>query len=158
MSFKGGFYFLPKLPKQLEKWHPQNIHISATSLIFPSKDKTLHTEMNGSISRNRVKLLPELTSVPPLAFYFGWTELKNAKISPDWCGWALSCKVKGNQLIPGQGTCLDCRFSPWRGAYNRQPIDVSLSCGCFSPSLSLSLSLSLKINKSVLAGVAQWIE
>ena len=34
---------------------------------------------------------------------------------------------------------------PGRGAYERQPIDVSLSHWCFSPSLSPSLPLSLKI-------------
>ena len=29
-------------------------------------------------------------------------------------------------LIPGQGTCLGCGFSPDQGASERQPIDVSL--------------------------------
>ena len=36
---------------------------------------------------------------------------------------------------------------PTPGARERQPIDVSLSHGCFSPSLFLSLPLSLKINE-----------
>ena len=36
---------------------------------------------------------------------------------------------------------------PGWGAYERQPIDVSLLHLCFSPSLSLSLPLSLKINR-----------
>ena len=40
--------------------------------------------------------------------------------------------------IPGQGICLDCRFSPWsvptrQGMGERQPIGVSLP---LSPSLS----------------------
>ena len=36
---------------------------------------------------------------------------------------------------------------PSRGAYRKQPMDVSPAHACFSPSLSPSLSLSLKTNK-----------
>ena len=67
--------------------------------------------------------------------------------------------------IPGEGTCLGCRFSPWLGRFlahtKRQPIDVSLSSQCFSPSLSpflplplspLSFHLSLKSNEKMSLG------
>ena len=54
-------------------------------------------------------------------------------------------KVAG--LVPCQGTCLGCRPNLWLGAYERQPIDVSLSQWYFSPSLTPSFPLSLKINK-----------
>ena len=50
-------------------------------------------------------------------------------------------------LIPSQGTLLGCGPGPLLGLCERQPIDVSLTQGCFSPSLSPSLPLSLKVNK-----------
>ena len=40
---------------------------------------------------------------------------------------------------------------PGQGAYNKQPINVSLSHGCFSPSPSLPLYLK-NVNKHVLRG------
>ena len=49
--------------------------------------------------------------------------------------------------IPDQGTCLGCGPGPLMGACERQPVDVSLTHGCFSPSLSSPLPHSLKINK-----------
>ena len=45
-------------------------------------------------------------------------------------------KVMGS--IPGEGTCLGCGFSPSWGMYERQPINFSFSCLCFSLSFSLS--------------------
>ena len=49
--------------------------------------------------------------------------------------------------IPSQGTYLGCGPGLQLGACERQPIDVSLTHGCFSPSLSPACPLSLKINK-----------
>ena len=61
--------------------------------------------------------------------------------------WPLKWRVTGS--IPGQGTCLGCRPGFWArwGACERQPIDISLTCQCFSPSLFPSLPLSQKLNK-----------
>ena len=53
-------------------------------------------------------------------------------------------------LIPGQGTYLGCRFDPWLGIYERQPISFSLTLMFLSLSLSLSIPLSLKISKHIL--------
>ena len=51
-------------------------------------------------------------------------------------------KQKVARIIPRQGTCLGCRFSPYSwGVYERQQINVSLS---LSPSLPLSFSLKNK--------------
>ena len=58
-----------------------------------------------------------------------------------------STKGKVIGSIPGQGIYWGCRFGPSRDAYERQRIDVSVSCRCFFCSLSPSLSISLKINK-----------
>ena len=44
-------------------------------------------------------------------------------------------------LIPSQGTCLGCGFSPWSG-HVQEATDT-----CFSPSLLPSLPISVKINK-----------
>ena len=66
--------------------------------------------------------------------------------SPDWCGsvgWASSQKVKGRGSIPGQSTCLGCRFGPRLGSVP-QAADHCVSHWCFSPSLSPSLPLSKK--------------
>ena len=59
--------------------------------------------------------------------------------------------VPQGKMLPvdsGQGTGLGCRFVPGWGAYERQPISVSLLHGCFSPFLSLSITLSL-ISKQI---------
>ena len=77
--------------------------------------------------------------------------------SPSWCyknrSAALTyvaqlighhpAKQKVTGLIPSQGTCLGCRFNlPGWGAYERQPINVSLSC-FLSPSFFLPYPLSI---------------
>ena len=48
-------------------------------------------------------------------------------------------------LVPSQGTCLGGRIGPWLGAWERQPIDVSLTHQCFFLSLSSSLPTSLEM-------------
>ena len=53
-------------------------------------------------------------------------------------------------LIPSQGTCPGCGPVPSRGECERQPMDVSLTHGCFPLSLSPSLPLSLKIKNKIL--------
>ena len=75
-----------------------------------------------------------------------WRIKNSCRSWPGWLSW-LKChpvnwKMVGS--IPGQGTCLGCRFGPSQGECKRQLIDVSLSHQCFSPSLSPSLPLSLK--------------
>ena len=59
--------------------------------------------------------------------------------------WPVNKKEAG--LIPSQGMCLGCRPGPQLGAYERQPIHVSLTHWCLSPALSPSLPPSLKLNK-----------
>ena len=54
-------------------------------------------------------------------------------------------KVAG--LIPSRGMCLGCGPGPLLGAFERQPIDISLAHQCFSPSISSSLPLSLERKK-----------
>ena len=54
-----------------------------------------------------------------------------------------SWRIAGS--IPNQDTCLGCGWGAQLGAWEKQPIDVSLAC--FPPSLSQSLPLPLKVNK-----------
>ena len=63
-----------------------------------------------------------------------------------WVGWVSSCRVKGCQLDSWLGTCLGWGFGSRSGHVQGHPINVSLSCMCFSSSLFPSLTLSLKIN------------
>ena len=63
-----------------------------------------------------------------------------------WIG-CRPANLKVASSIPDWGTCLGCEPSPWLGACERHPIDVSLAHQCFSPSLSPSFPLSLRINK-----------
>ena len=74
--------------------------------------------------------------------------------SPDWSdsvSWASSCKVRGHWFDSRSGphACF-AGLVPSQGAFERQPIDDSLSHQCFSPSFSPSLPLSLKIKNKIL--------
>ena len=64
-----------------------------------------------------------------------------------WIEYLLACELKGPCSIPNQGTCLGLGPGPQLEAYERQPVDVSLTHQYFSPSLSPFLPLSPKINK-----------
>ena len=58
-------------------------------------------------------------------------------------GWSVSpVNQKVTTSIPGQGTCLGCRFAPL-GTYERQLIDVSLLLSPFLPLPLKSISMSL---------------
>ena len=67
---------------------------------------------------------------------------------PDWCGSVGYRPAKGKfaGLIPGQGTCLSCRFSSHLGPV-QEATNLCLSHIDVSFPLSPSLPLPLKINK-----------
>ena len=66
---------------------------------------------------------------------------------PVWLSWTSSpTRWKVTSLIPTQGTCPGCRFSPRSGHMGEATDWYFLSHWCSSPSFSPSLPLSLKIN------------
>ena len=77
---------------------------------------------------------------------------RNNERIPNWCGsvgWLLSSKPKGHQFDSWSEHMPGLRVLSLVGECEKQLIDVSLSCQCFSPSLSSSIPLSLKINRIV---------
>ena len=78
---------------------------------------------------------------------FGWVKnpINTCKYKeryrPNRCGSVGHCpaKQKAAGLVPGQGTCLGCRFGPWSEHVQEA------TGGCFSPCLSPSIPFSLKI-------------
>ena len=90
-----------------------------------------------------------ITNNVKLLYFTCCQKLKHEVVSPPWLVWLRGLntglwtqKVTGS--IPSQGTCLGCEPGPQLGAYERQPITVSLTHWYFSPILSLFLPLSIK--------------